>query len=92
MYNPVGIDGCEPPQPQQFSRKINASRVLITVSTRAITATRNQRCRPSPSPYARVRLAMTQWVFGPYGGEMKQFGVGATLRSVDALPKRKMPT
>ena len=25
MYNAVGISGCEPPQPQQFSRKINIS-------------------------------------------------------------------
>jgi hypothetical protein len=30
MYKAVGISGCEPPQPQQFSRKINNIRDFVT--------------------------------------------------------------
>ena len=46
MYSPVGISGCEPPQPQQFGSKINIIRGLDSDRGLAATMTRNRFCRP----------------------------------------------
>ena len=47
MYSAVGISGCEPPQPQQFGRKINIITELTTDRGFAVANARNQFYRPT---------------------------------------------